>query len=143
MNREEIVGFGIVGTGVVADFHRRAIEANADKGARLVAVSTRDPVRRRAAGKAFGASCISYEELCRHPEIHVICICTPSGYHAAQAVAAAGAGKHVLVEKPMALTLDDADRMIKAFSMAGRLWESRFNAGRSPFSAPCSMRSGR
>ena len=121
MKREEIVGFGIVGTGVVADFHRRAIEANAGKGARLVAVSTRDPVKHQPVRKAFGVDCISYEELCRHQEIDVVCICTPSGHHAAQAVAAAGAGKHALVEKPMALTLDDADRMIEAFSMADRL----------------------
>ncbi len=121
MKNEQIVGFGIVGTGVVADFHRRAIDANADKGARLIAVSTRDPVKRQVAGKAFGVDCLSYESLCRHPRIDVICICTPSGYHADQALAAAEAGKHVLVEKPMALTLDDADSMIEAFSRAGRL----------------------
>ncbi len=121
MKNDKIVGFGIVGTGVVADFHRRAIAANAGKGARLIAVSTRDPVKRQAAGKTFGVDCISYEELCRHPQIDVICICTPSGYHTAQAIVAAGAGKHALVEKPMALTLGDADRMIAAFSRAGRL----------------------
>ena len=60
MKHGQIIGFGIVGTGVVADFHRRAIEANADKGARLIAVSTRDPVKHQAAGKAFGVDCISY-----------------------------------------------------------------------------------
>lgn len=121
MNNDKTIGFGIVGTGVVADFHRRAIAENADKGARLVAVSTRDPDKYQAAKTVFGVNCVSYEELCRHPRIDVICICTPSGYHADQALAAARAGKHVLVEKPMALSLNDADRMIAAFARAGRL----------------------
>jgi UDP-N-acetyl-2-amino-2-deoxyglucuronate dehydrogenase len=121
MNTDATVGFGIVGTGVVADFHRRAIKANADKGARLIAVSTRDPAKYQATGMAFGVDCISFEELCRDPRIDIVCICTPSGYHADQAIAVAETGRHALVEKPMALTLDDADRMIEAFSRAGRL----------------------
>jgi predicted dehydrogenase len=52
------------------------------------------------------------------PEVDVVCICTPSGQHAAQAIAAARAGKHVLVEKPMALSLADADEMMAACERA-------------------------
>ncbi len=118
MKKSETVGFGIVGTGMVADFYLEAIEANADGGARLAAVSTRDPGKFGAASEKFGAPCISYEELIVHPEVDVVCICTPSGYHAAQAIEAARAGKHAIVEKPMALTLADADAMIEAFSRA-------------------------
>jgi predicted dehydrogenase len=51
--------------------------------------------------------------------VDAVCICTPSGQHAAQAIAAARAGKHVLVEKPMALSLGDADAMIAACRAAG------------------------
>jgi predicted dehydrogenase len=54
-----------------------------------------------------------------HPGIDVVCICTPSGEHAAHTIAAARAGKHVLVEKPMALNLADADAMIAACKNAG------------------------
>ncbi len=118
MKNSDTVGFGIVGTGMVADYYLEAIQANAEAGARLAAVSTRDPEKFGAASEKFGAPCISNEELMAHPEVDVVCICTPSGYHATQAIAAARAGKHAIVEKPMALTLSDADAMIEAFSRA-------------------------
>jgi predicted dehydrogenase len=63
----------------------------------------------------------SYEALLARPDVDVVCICTPSGQHAAQAIAAARAGKHILVEKPMALSLADADAMIAAQRTAGVL----------------------
>jgi UDP-N-acetyl-2-amino-2-deoxyglucuronate dehydrogenase len=57
--------------------------------------------------------------LLANPAVDVVCICTPSGQHPAQAIAAAQAGKQVLVEKPMALSLSDADAMIQACAQAG------------------------
>jgi phthalate 4,5-cis-dihydrodiol dehydrogenase len=57
--------------------------------------------------------------LCASPEVDVVYLATPHAYHADQAVLAAGYGKHVLVEKPMALTLEDCDRMIDAARRAG------------------------
>ena len=57
----------------------------------------------------------SYHDMLKqHPEIDVVCILTESGNHADCAIDVAGYNKHVVVEKPMALTLDDADRMIRA-----------------------------
>jgi len=111
------VSFAILGTGMVADYHRQAIEAN--EGARLVAVGHHDPARFDEISQRFGVPCFSEEELFANPEVDAVCICTPSGQHAAQAIAAARAGKHVLVEKPMALTLADADAMIRACEEAG------------------------
>ena len=105
-------GFGILGTGMVAEYHRQAVAAT--PGARLVAVAHPDPARRAELSARFGVPCLSEADLLEHPEIAVVSICTPSGQHAAQTVAAARAGKHVLVEKPMALTLEDADAMIEA-----------------------------
>jgi predicted dehydrogenase len=67
----------------------------------------------------FGVPCVSYEDLLADSRVDVVCICTPSGQHAHQAIAAAQAGKHVLVEKPMALSLADADAMIDACQRAG------------------------
>ena len=52
-------------------------------------------------------------------DIDVVCILTESGYHAEHAVELAAYGKHLVVEKPMALTLEDADRMIAACDRAG------------------------
>ncbi|RME65704.1 MAG: gfo/Idh/MocA family oxidoreductase, partial [Caldilineae bacterium] len=106
------IGFAILGAGMVADYHRQAILAHEDQGARLVAVGHYDPQRFAAISARFGVPCRSYDEILADPNVDAVCVCTPSGQHAAQAIAAAQAGKHVLVEKPMALSLADADRMI-------------------------------
>ncbi len=116
-----MTGFGIVGLGVVAEFHKLGVLDNRDKGARLAAVAGRDPQTFPKNAARFGAPCMSFEELLRAPGVDVVCLCSPSGLHAAQALACARAGKHVLVEKPMALTLPDADAMIEAFGRAGLL----------------------
>lgn len=115
----ETMGFAILGTGMVADYHHQAIVANSELGARLVAVGHYDPARFSAISAEFDVPCVSQEELLADPAVDVVCICTPSGRHAAQAIAAAQAGKHVLVEKPMALSLADADAMIAACDQAG------------------------
>jgi UDP-N-acetyl-2-amino-2-deoxyglucuronate dehydrogenase len=119
MTMSETVGFAILGTGMVAEFHRQAIAANADLGTRLVAVVHHDPARFAEIGARFGVPCLSQAQMLADPDVDVVCICTPSGQHAAQAVAAARAGKHVLVEKPMALSLADADGMMVACERAG------------------------
>ncbi len=113
------IGFAILGAGMIANFHRRAIEANAADGARLVAMGHYNPARFDEVSTEFGVPCLSEAELLAHPEVDVVCLSTPSGQHAAQAIAAAQAGKHILVEKPMALTLADAEAMIAAAEEAG------------------------
>ncbi len=109
------VGFGILGTGMVADYHQVAIRAN---GANLVAVAHHQESKFVEISKRFNVPCLTFEAMLEHPDIEVICICTPSGQHAAQTIAAAKAGKHVLVEKPMALSLAEADAMIETCTNA-------------------------
>lgn len=116
-----MTGFGIVGSGVVAEFHRQAILTNREKGARLAAVASRNRRTFREKSVRFGAPCMTFEELLKAPDVDVVCLCSPSGLHAPQALAAARAGKHVLVEKPMALRLADADAVIESFDRAGLL----------------------
>jgi UDP-N-acetyl-2-amino-2-deoxyglucuronate dehydrogenase len=112
------IGFGIVGAGMVARYHATAIAHT--PGARLVAVCREDAVRAGEAAAQFGVPCdASLVELLARPDVDAVCICTPSGQHAAQGIAAARAGKHVLVEKPMALSLADADVLIGACREAG------------------------
>jgi len=115
----ETIGFAILGAGMVADYHRQAIEANEELGARLVAVGHYNRSKFDAIRARFGVPCVSQEDLLADPAVQVVCICTPSGQHFDQAMAAARAGKHVLVEKPMALSLADADAMIQACDEAG------------------------
>jgi UDP-N-acetyl-2-amino-2-deoxyglucuronate dehydrogenase len=116
MNTE--IGFGIVGAGMVARYHARAIAAT--PGARLSAFCRADAARADEAAAELGVPCeASLEALLERPDVDAVCLCSPSGLHAEQAVAAARAAKHVLVEKPMALRLADADAMIAACRDAG------------------------
>lgn len=124
------VGFGIVGCGMIAKFHARAI---ADvRGAKLVACQSRRLEAAEQFGNAF--QCRPYSELAdmlADPEVDVITICTPSGAHLEPAVAAAKAGKHVVVEKPLEITLKRCDKIIEACEQAGvtlsTIFPSRFH----------------
>jgi len=111
--------FGILGTGLIAEYHRQAIAAT--DGAVLRAVGHYNPDKLQLLSEQFTVPALSEAELLARPDIDVVIICTPSGQHAEQTIRAAEAGKHVLVEKPMALSLDDADAMIEACRNAGVL----------------------
>ena len=113
-NDKSELGFAILGAGMVAEYHLNAIQECADLGARLVGVGHYNPARYDEISERFGAPASAYDDLLANPAVDAVCICTPSGYHAQQAIAAASSGKHVLVEKPMALSLADADAMIAA-----------------------------
>ncbi|MBF0278385.1 MAG: Gfo/Idh/MocA family oxidoreductase [SAR324 cluster bacterium] len=115
-SRTNPIRFGILGAGMIAEYHAQAIRENQDIGAELIAVAHYDSRRFASIEQAFGVPCMTQEELFAHAKIDAVCICTPSGQHASQAIASSEAGKHALVEKPMALSLSDADSMIAAFS---------------------------
>lgn len=105
------MNFAIVGCGHIAKKHAEAIEKI--EGANLIAVCDKVPRAMEEYVQKYGAK--PYENLAHmlnDPAIDVVNICTPSGLHASIAVAAAKAKKHVIVEKPIALTLEDADLMI-------------------------------
>ena len=108
-------GFGIIGCGMIAEFHTKAI--NEIEGARVVAAFSRSEANgAKIAGLAEGG-CRVYDDLealLAHPGLDVVCICTPSGAHLEPAVQAARAGKHVVVEKPLEITLPRCDAIIKA-----------------------------
>jgi UDP-N-acetyl-2-amino-2-deoxyglucuronate dehydrogenase len=109
---EPSIGFAIVGAGMIAQYHANAIAET--PGARLVAICRADAVRAAETETLFGVPCEpTYAALLARHDVEAVCICTPSGLHAEHTVAAALAGKHVLVEKPMALTLTEADSMIE------------------------------
>ena len=89
---------------------------------RLQLVGATDPQALACAQfeRDFGVACdASFEALCQNPQVEAIYIATPHALHAAQVEMAAAHGKHVMVEKPMALTLDDCTRMIDATTRAG------------------------
>ncbi len=123
-------GFGIIGCGMIATFHARAI---ADiRGAKLVACF--DNNADAAAKLAESTGCKPYHSLdamLADPAVQIVTICTPSGAHLEPALAAARAGKHVIVEKPLEITLGRCDQIIKACEKAGvvlaTIFPSRFH----------------
>ena len=114
----EPLGVGISGAGVIGAVHAEALEELED--ARLVAVAAAREATGRRLAEAYGAEWHpGFEALLARPDVDVVILCTPSGLHPEEAVAAAHAGKHVITEKPMAITLEGADRMIRACREAG------------------------
>lgn len=107
------LGVAIIGPGLVAETHAAALAAIPN--ARLSAVYGRDPARARAFAARHGARVPgSLEQTLSSPDVQAVIVCTPHPTHAELTVAAARAGRHALVEKPLALTTADADRAIAA-----------------------------
>jgi len=112
------IGFGIVGCGIICNQHVDAV--NETPGAFLAGFC--DVCVEKASDFADTYKVPYYSSLdgmLQNKDVTAICICTPSSLHADVAVAAARAGKHVLTEKPMAVTAADMDRMISACREAG------------------------
>ncbi len=128
----EKIGFGIVGGGVIGPFHARAITAQPD--ARLVAVCDVIPGAAEKLAAEFGAEAMTdLDAMLARDDIQIINVCVPSGLHAEIGIKAAQAGKHVICEKPIDITLDAADRLIAACDEAGVklqvISQHRFGAG--------------
>lgn len=107
------IGFAIVGTGMIAEVHADAIAAAPE--AQLVAVYSRGAEQREKFARARNCrAATSLEAIAQNPDIHAVCITTPSGAHADAAVPLLEAGKAVLCEKPLEVSLAACDRIIAA-----------------------------
>lgn len=138
------INFGLIGAGRIGSFHGETV-ARRLKDAELVAIA--DPAPGAAAKLADSLDVANaYDDvatLLAHPGIDAVVITTPARFHTNVLVQAAEAGKAVFCEKPMALTLDDADRAIVAAKKAGvplqvgfnRRWDSSFADGRAAIDA--------
>ncbi len=122
------VRVGLIGAGGIGSFHGESL-ARRVPGATLAAVA--DPAQETAERVASSLGCPyampDPAELLKDPSIQAVVIATPASVHADLIEAAAGAGKAVFCEKPMALTLADADRAIEAASAAGVPLQVGFN----------------
>ena len=127
-----MLGFALVGCGRIAKRHADLLGTQQIDGARLVAVCDVKPERARDFGDRYGVPHFTdMHAMMATPGIDAVSVLTESGLHARHAIALAPHGKHIIVEKPMALTLSDADAMIGACETAGiRLFvvkQNRFN----------------
>ena len=127
-------GIGIAGMGFMGTTHLEA--ARKLRGARVRAIMTSDPRKARgdfrAVGGNFGSGLgkislagirvhSNLKSLLEDPEVHLVDLCLPTHHHRDAAIQSLRAGKHVLVEKPIAVHLPDASRMLRAAASAGRL----------------------
>ena len=111
---------GIVGLGWVAGAHIEAF--NEVNGAQVTAICSRREHDPKALKQKFGIPLkpyTDYQKMLADPEIDLIDICTPHPFHADQTIAAAEAGKHLLIEKPICLTYEQAKAMGSAIKKAG------------------------
>ncbi|HET9058703.1 MAG TPA: Gfo/Idh/MocA family oxidoreductase [Acidimicrobiales bacterium] len=126
------VGFGLVGCGVIADVYAQAFAAVED--ARLVVAHDVEGERAQAYAERNGAEvAASLEDLLGRDDVRAVIVCVPSGLHADVAVAAARAGKHLVVEKPIDIHLDAARRLMDEAARAGVslniVSQQRYNPG--------------
>ncbi|HID06621.1 MAG TPA: Gfo/Idh/MocA family oxidoreductase, partial [Armatimonadetes bacterium] len=129
------IRFGIIGVGVpnqvsvgpigadmysgIAEWHARYI--NETPGCRVVAAASRTEAHVRLFAEKFNLGdnrYTDYRKMLERDDIDAVSICTPSGLHAQMGIDAANAGKHVLTEKPIDVTLEKADALIEACDKA-------------------------
>jgi UDP-N-acetyl-2-amino-2-deoxyglucuronate dehydrogenase len=112
MTADRALRTGLVGAGAISTQHLEAIGAL--EGIELAGVVSASTERARTVGERFGVWWSTrLEDLLARDDIDLVSICTPSGLHASQALAALRAGKHVVVEKPLALTVADAEAVMR------------------------------
>lgn len=129
MNRSKL-GFGIIGTGAIALHHAKSIQELEDS--KLVAVCSSSEERAKEASIKFGVPAYSnLEEFLRRDDLDIISVCTKSGRHMEPIIAAAMTGKHIIVEKPIEVTLARASRIISVCReqnvRLGVIFQNRFN----------------
>lgn len=111
--------FGLVGCGTIAPTHARALAGLTDEGARLTTCADVVPESAAALASEFGLEVKTFDEMLADPDIDVITVCLPSGMHAEYGVRALNAGKHVVLEKPMDITLAACDALRAAQAKSG------------------------
>ncbi len=112
------IKFGILGCGMIANFHAEAIKNIPDAELACACDHNKEYAEKFAAKHGIKA-CDSFEEMAE--KVDAICICTPSGFHAEGAIKALEMGKHVVLEKPMAFTTEEADKIIEICEKSGTL----------------------
>ena len=134
------IGVGVIGWGFMGKTHTQALRSIAlyypgiDFEVSLKCVCARHLEKAREAARLAGFESYTddYRELLARPDIQVVSICTPNDQHEEMAIAAIRAGKHVYIDKPLAVTGDSADRIARATAQSGVFTRMVFNNRYSP-----------
>lgn len=122
----DAVGFAVIGAGLVGPTHAAA--AARAPGGQLVAVCDQRPERAEALAEQFGAIPLTeIDAVLERRDVQVVCICLPTRLHLEVAERAVRAGKHIVVEKPLELSLERADRLLAAARAQGVQVAAIFN----------------
>lgn len=113
-----MLSIGLIGTGTIAEFHAQALEGLPEVTLHSV-YDTRAERTTEFARRWNARAVSSLSEFLADPALHCVSICTPSGTHRETAIAAAEAGKHVLIEKPIEVTTERAEDIVTACERAG------------------------
>jgi len=113
------IGVGIIGSQFIADIHAECFRRAAGAEVRAVASLNEAHAREFAERHGIGAWHVGHEDLLAREDIDLITVCAPNDVHHRITIDAARAGKHVICEKPLAVTLAEADEMIAACRQAG------------------------
>ena len=115
---KDTLGFGLLGAGLVAPFHAKSIKSA--QGGRLTAVCDVNPERVDKLAAEFGAKAYaSLADMLEDPDVDIVNVLTPNHLHHDAVLQCARAGKHVITEKPPAMSLEETDEMIAACKQAG------------------------
>ena len=116
---QQPLGLGFIGSGRIAQAHLKAARNLSDR-VRIAAVAGRRRDKAEATAREYGIPAVhdDYRQLLKDPAVQAVVITTPNDLHAAIACDAAKAGKHILVEKPMALDTAEAEAMVRAAEAA-------------------------
>ena len=112
MNNNQL-GFAIIGCGAISNFHAKAIK-NIENANLVCVYDYSFPFAQKFANEYNCTAVESVEEILLRKDVDVVCICTPSGLHAKYAIQVANAKKHIVIEKPMAITKEQLDKVIAA-----------------------------
>ena len=123
-------GFGIIGCGMISRFHARAI-AEIREAKFVACCDSRLAAAEKLAHEFGGTAYRDLETMLADPQVDIVTVCTPSGAHLEPAIAAAKAGKHVVIEKPLEITLKRCDKIIRECEKNGvvlsTIFPSRFH----------------
>lgn len=127
MSGRQRLRFGVIGTGAFAEAcHIPGLQAHPQ--AEVAAICGRRRDRTQAVADRFGIATVTTEpaDLCARSDIDGIAICTPNASHCADALLALGHGKHVFCEKPLALSVAEAETMVRLAASSGRVHQVAF-----------------
>ncbi len=120
------LNIGVIGAGSISESHISSYANNAQ--VKLVAICDLNQARAQGKADKYGFETVytDYHELLANDQIEAVSICTWNNLHAEMAIAALNAGKHVLVEKPLAKTLDEALKIQEAVQKSGKTLQVGF-----------------